>query len=114
MAECTGAAYCFRENLSRTGQPGIRSYDFQAELEVSSGPEIGVLVRDPLPSCRHPKLKMCSVLQYFICASSVYSLAFFMPIILRQGMGFSYALAQVLTSPPYVGRPQLSCDVWSG
>ncbi|KAF9892040.1 hypothetical protein FE257_002446 [Aspergillus nanangensis] len=42
------------------------------------------------------------VMQYFICASSVYSLAFFMPIILREGMGFSYALSQVLTSPPYL------------
>ncbi|ETN39961.1 uncharacterized protein HMPREF1541_06188 [Cyphellophora europaea CBS 101466] len=41
-------------------------------------------------------------IQYFICASSVYSLAFFKPIILRQGMGFSYAKAQLLSSPPYV------------
>ena len=41
-------------------------------------------------------------IQYFICASSVYSLAFFQPIILRQGMGFSYAKAQLLSSPPYV------------
>ncbi|KAL3466756.1 major facilitator superfamily domain-containing protein [Aspergillus heterothallicus] len=47
-------------------------------------------------------------LQYFICASSVYSLAFFMPIILREGMGFSYALAQVLTSPPYLVAVVLS------
>ena len=43
-----------------------------------------------------------SSLQYFISASSVYSLAFFKPIILRQGMGFSYAKAQLLSSPPYV------------
>ncbi|KAH7398589.1 major facilitator superfamily domain-containing protein [Pyrenochaeta sp. MPI-SDFR-AT-0127] len=41
-------------------------------------------------------------IQYFVCASSVYSLAFFQPIILRQGMGFSYAKAQLLSSPPYV------------
>ncbi|KAK5081065.1 hypothetical protein LTR70_009327 [Exophiala xenobiotica] len=41
-------------------------------------------------------------IQYFICASSVYSLAYFTPIILRQGMGFSYAKAQLLQSPPYV------------
>lgn len=40
--------------------------------------------------------------QYFVAASSVYSLAFFQPIILRQGMGFSYAKAQLLSSPPYV------------
>lgn len=41
-------------------------------------------------------------LQYFVSASSVYSLAYFKPIILRQGMGFSYALSQILASPPYV------------
>ncbi|KAK5091318.1 hypothetical protein LTS08_005084 [Lithohypha guttulata] len=61
----------------------------------------------------HPSMKEFTVmlcdwklvlygLQYFICASSVYSLAFFKPIILRQGMGFSYAKAQLLSSPPYV------------
>lgn len=37
-----------------------------------------------------------------MCASSVYSLAFFQPIILRQGMGFSYVKAQLLQSPPYI------------
>ncbi|KAF2473587.1 retrograde regulation protein 2 [Lindgomyces ingoldianus] len=41
-------------------------------------------------------------IQYFVAASSVYSLAFFQPIILRKGMGFSYALSQVLSSPPYM------------
>ncbi|KAF2188408.1 retrograde regulation protein 2 [Zopfia rhizophila CBS 207.26] len=41
-------------------------------------------------------------IQYFVAASSVYSLAFFQPIILRQGMGFSYALSQILSSPPYM------------
>jgi MFS family permease len=41
-------------------------------------------------------------MQYFVAASSVYSLAFFQPIILRQGMGFSYAKAQLLSSPPYI------------
>lgn len=40
--------------------------------------------------------------QYFVAASSVYSLAYFQPIILREGMGFSYAKAQLLSSPPYV------------
>lgn len=61
----------------------------------------------------HPTLKesmkmlldwklMIYSLQYFVCASSVYSLAYFKPIILRQGMGFSYAMSQVLASPPYV------------
>jgi MFS family permease len=43
-----------------------------------------------------------SCIQYFVAASSVYSLAFFQPIILRQGMGFSYAKAQLLSSPPYI------------
>jgi MFS family permease len=43
-----------------------------------------------------------SCIQYFVAASSVYSLAFFQPIILRDGMGFSYAKAQLLSSPPYV------------
>ncbi|OAF99295.1 MFS general substrate transporter [Paraphaeosphaeria sporulosa] len=47
------------------------------------------------------KLLMYSI-QYFVAASSVYSLAFFQPIILRQGMGFSYAKAQLLSSPPYI------------
>ncbi|KIV90927.1 hypothetical protein PV10_05528 [Exophiala mesophila] len=41
-------------------------------------------------------------IQYFVCTSSVYSIDFFKPIILSQGMGFSYALSQVLSSPPYV------------
>jgi MFS family permease len=43
-----------------------------------------------------------SCIQYFVAASSVYSLAFFQPIILRNGMGFSYAKAQLLSSPPYI------------
>jgi len=47
------------------------------------------------------KLALFSV-QYFISASSVYSLAYFQPIILREGMGFSYTMAQLLSSPPYV------------
>ncbi|KAK5945628.1 hypothetical protein PMZ80_002833 [Knufia obscura] len=47
------------------------------------------------------KLMLYSI-QYFVCASSVYSLAFFQPIILREGMGFSYAKAQLLSSPPYL------------
>ncbi|OAL36510.1 hypothetical protein AYO20_04126 [Fonsecaea nubica] len=40
--------------------------------------------------------------QYFVAASCVYSLAYFKPIILNEGMGFSYVLAQVLGAPPYV------------
>lgn len=45
---------------------------------------------------------MLYAINYFIAASSVYSLAFFAPIILRQGLGFSYTKAQLLSSPPYV------------
>ncbi|KAF1984844.1 pantothenate transporter [Aulographum hederae CBS 113979] len=41
-------------------------------------------------------------LLYFIAAAGVYSLAFFAPIILRDGMGFDYTKAQLLSSPPYI------------
>lgn len=37
-----------------------------------------------------------------MAATTVYALAYFQPIILRQGMGYSYAAAQLLSSPPYV------------
>jgi MFS family permease len=47
-------------------------------------------------------LTAASCVQYFIATSSVYSLVFFQPIILREGMGFAYAKAQLLSSPPYV------------
>ena len=37
------------------------------------------------------------------CATMVgYALAYFMPIILRESMGFSIAKSQCLTAPPYV------------
>lgn len=45
---------------------------------------------------------MTSSLQYFIAASSIYSLAYFAPIILREGLGFSYVRAQLLSTPPIV------------
>ncbi|KAF7189455.1 MFS transporter prlL [Pseudocercospora fuligena] len=45
---------------------------------------------------------MLYCVQYFICASSVYSLAFFGPIILREGMGFSVAKSQLLLAPPSI------------
>ena len=41
-------------------------------------------------------------MQYFVCSSSSYVLTYFAPIILRQGMGFSYVMAQVLMSPPFI------------
>lgn len=47
-------------------------------------------------------------IQYFICASGVYSIAFFQPIILMQGMGFDYAKSQLLSSPPYIAAILLS------
>lgn len=40
--------------------------------------------------------------QYFVAAVSVYALAYFQPIILRSGMGYSYAQAQLMSTPPYV------------
>ncbi|KAK7188036.1 hypothetical protein DPSP01_011921 [Paraphaeosphaeria sporulosa] len=40
--------------------------------------------------------------QHFVVASSIYSLNFFLPIILRDNLGFSYALSQLLCTPPYV------------
>lgn len=43
-----------------------------------------------------------SSFQYYTAAATVYALAYFQPIILRQGMGYSYAMAQLLSSPPYV------------
>lgn len=58
-------------------------------------------LRESMKMLVDPKLMVYS-LQYFVCASSVYSLAYFKPIILREGMGFSYALSQILSSPPYV------------
>ncbi|KIW11731.1 hypothetical protein PV08_09003 [Exophiala spinifera] len=41
-------------------------------------------------------------MQYFVCSASSYVLTFFSPIILRQGMGFSYVMSQVMLSPPFV------------
>ncbi|PSN61739.1 retrograde regulation protein 2 [Corynespora cassiicola Philippines] len=58
-------------------------------------------VKESLKMLADWKIAVYSI-QYFVSASSVYSLAFFKPIILRQGMGFSYAMAQLLSSPPYV------------
>ncbi|KAF5969016.1 major facilitator superfamily transporter [Fusarium bulbicola] len=41
-------------------------------------------------------------LQYYVVASSIYSLGYFLPLILRESLGFSYTKAQLLFSPPYV------------
>lgn len=41
-------------------------------------------------------------MQYYVCASSVYSLAYFIPVILRSGLGFNQTLSLILTSPPYI------------
>lgn len=39
---------------------------------------------------------------FFLSATVAYAIAFFMPIILRQKMGFSLAASQCLVAPPYV------------
>lgn len=41
-------------------------------------------------------------IQHFVVASSIYSLICFLPVILRDELGFSYALSQVLCTPPYI------------
>ncbi|KIW74513.1 hypothetical protein Z517_12453, partial [Fonsecaea pedrosoi CBS 271.37] len=41
-------------------------------------------------------------LQAYLGACSVYALGYYTPIVLRQGLGFNYALAQILSSPPYI------------
>ncbi|CAM6084330.1 unnamed protein product [Calypogeia fissa] len=39
---------------------------------------------------------------YMLTTTNAYAIAYFLPIILRYGMGFSIAAAQCLTAPPYV------------
>jgi MFS family permease len=39
---------------------------------------------------------------YMLATTNSYSLAYFLPIILRDGMNFSMAKAQCLTAPPYI------------
>ncbi|KAJ9603665.1 hypothetical protein H2200_011851 [Cladophialophora chaetospira] len=39
---------------------------------------------------------------YMLTTTNSYAIAYFLPIILRDGMGFSVAAAQCLTAPPYV------------
>lgn len=39
---------------------------------------------------------------YMLTTTNSYAIAYFLPIILRDGMGFSVAEAQCLTAPPYV------------
>ncbi|RVX72343.1 hypothetical protein B0A52_04548 [Exophiala mesophila] len=42
-------------------------------------------------------------LQFFSLTTQAYALAYFLPIILRENMGFSIGEAQMLTAPPYAG-----------
>ncbi|KAG9251905.1 major facilitator superfamily domain-containing protein [Emericellopsis atlantica] len=42
-------------------------------------------------------------MQFFSLTTQAYALAFFLPIILNSNMGFSVALSQLLTAPPYAG-----------
>ena len=39
---------------------------------------------------------------YFVASAGGYSLTYFLPVILREGLGFSYAMAQVMNGIPYV------------
>lgn len=44
-----------------------------------------------------------------------YAIAFFLPIILRDGMGFSVALSQILVAPPYVAAAIVMFGMaWAG
>lgn len=73
----------------------------RVRLDKSSKEIVHLNVKQTLASLLDVKLMLYCV-NYFIAASSVYSLAFFAPIILRQGLGFDYTKAQLLSSPPYV------------
>ena len=73
----------------------------RVRLEKAGKDIVHLNIKQTLTSLLDLKLLLYSI-NYFIAASSVYSLAFFAPIILRQGLGFSYAKAQLLSSPPYV------------
>ncbi|RDL29807.1 Uncharacterized protein BP5553_10672 [Venustampulla echinocandica] len=50
---------------------------------------------------RDPKL-LLFCLQYFITSTSGYAIGYFFPIILNEGIGFSYTTSLILTSPPYI------------
>jgi hypothetical protein len=52
----------------------------------------------------------------FLCNSCLtYSIAYFLPIILRDGMGFGVAAAQTLTAPPHlVSLPFMFGFAWAG
>lgn len=58
-------------------------------------------MKQTLMMCLDWKLLIYS-LQYFVAASSVYSLSFFKSIILMQQLGFDYTKAQLLGTPPYI------------
>lgn len=73
----------------------------RVKLEKAGKEVIHLTVLETLKTLLDWKLVLY-MLCYFVAASSVYSLAFFAPIILRQGMGMTYTEAQLLSSPPYV------------
>ena len=52
----------------------------------------------------------------FFCLTTVtYSIAYFLPIILREGMGFSIGAAQCLVAPPYAfAGIVMFCTAWVG
>lgn len=75
----------------------------RVRLDRAAGERVVVhlTIKQTLTSLLDIKIVLYSI-NYFIVASSGYSLAFFSPIILREGLGFSYIKAQLLSSPPYV------------
>ncbi|KAI9873360.1 MAG: hypothetical protein M1830_000501 [Pleopsidium flavum] len=61
-------------------------------------------------------LKVWGFAMCFFCSTTVtYAIAYFLPIILRDGMGFSVAQAQCLVAPPYAFAGILMfCTAWVG
>lgn len=50
-----------------------------------------------------------------LTATMTYAIAFFLPIILRNGMGFSVAASQCLVAPPYVAAAIVMFGMaWAG
>ncbi|KAK4560904.1 hypothetical protein LTR86_005484 [Recurvomyces mirabilis] len=57
----------------------------------------------------------CFALIFFCTTTVTYSFSFFLPIILRQNMGFSVAVSQCLVAPPYVlAAIMIYATSWAG
>ncbi|MCJ1361955.1 hypothetical protein MMC16_001056 [Acarospora aff. strigata] len=61
-------------------------------------------------------LKIWGFAMCFLCTTTVtYAIAYFLPIILRNGMGFSIAASQCLVAPPYAfAGIVMFCTAWVG